>query len=139
MKPGRFPVRRRGRSGVTMKNLWKYSGWFLVAIGVIHNGVGLAMGYEIAVDMVRSGLLNTVVLQYDRNFLFWFLTTGCFWMLMGIHWQMLLRDGPLPPLLGWATLLYAIAGAAISPTSGIWLFFPLAWMLLYPHFQSRSF
>lgn len=120
-----------------MKNLWKYSGWYLVGIGVIHSIVGLMFGSNITSQIIRDGLINTVNLQYDRNFLFWFLATGLFWIFMGFHWQHLFRvyKRPLPAWLGLGILLFSVAGVAISPASGIWLFFPLVFMILQPHFN----
>ncbi len=123
-----------------MKNIWKYSGWYLITIGVIHNTVGLLLGQDILVEIISDGMVNTVQMEFDRNFLFWFLAIGFFWMVMGFHWQSLLRiyKRPLPSFLGWGMLLFAIVGVLLSPLSGIWIFFPLAWMILQPHIKNRK-
>jgi hypothetical protein len=59
-----------------MKNVWKYSGWYLIVIGVIHNAVGLLLGQDILLGMLADGVINTVNMEHDRNFLFWFLAIG---------------------------------------------------------------
>lgn len=122
-----------------MKNIWKYSGWYLVAVGVIHNAVGLLLGQDILINIIKDGLINTIHMEYDRNFLFWFLMIGFFWIGIGIHWQSILRtyERPLPSFLGWGVLIFALMGVMLSPLSGIWFFFPLAWMILQPHILTR--
>lgn len=123
-----------------MKNLWRYSGWFLIAIGIFHNVVGLIVGQNIILEIIEDGVLNTIHLDHDRNAVFWFLATGFFWIIMGLHWQSLIRiyNRPLSALVGWGMLIFAVVGVFLSPDSGIWLFFPLGWMILQPHIGNKK-
>ncbi len=113
-------------------NLWKYSGIFLILTGIIHNVTGIGIGWEVLASILSEGLVNSVNQEYDRNAVFWFLATGFFWIVLGhmLHRSIKNSNKPAPPFVGWYMLAFAIVGCAISPVSGIWLFFPQSLIIL---------
>lgn len=112
--------------------LWKYSGIYLIATGVIHNVVGILMGWEVLRDIVQDGLVNSVNTQPDRNAIFWFLCLGFFWMIIGqfLHNYILERNKALPVRFGWYLLVFAIVVCVIMPISGLWLLVPQALIII---------
>jgi len=94
----------------------------IVAIGIVHSIFGLGMGHAILADMVREGLFNTVVAQFDRNAAFWFLYTGFALLLLGalVDWCEKTK-GTTPRFLGWGLLALTVPGLVIMPQSGFWL------------------
>ncbi|MCZ8521667.1 MULTISPECIES: DUF6463 family protein [Paenibacillus] len=112
--------------------LWRYSGWMLLGTGVIHNAVGLLLGWGTLSQMAHEGWWATVGMNAERNAIFWFLATGLFWMAAGhLLQRWITRHGqPLPAAAGWYMLAWAAAGCLLAPDSGIWLFFPQALIIL---------
>ncbi|MCG7212084.1 DUF6463 family protein [Paenibacillus mucilaginosus] len=112
--------------------LWRYSGWMLLGTGVIHNAVGLLLGWDIIGRMVKEGLWATVGMDAERNAVFWFLAAGFAWMAAGHLMQVWIqREGrPAPAAAGWYMLAFAAAGCLLAPDSGIWLFLPQAAIIL---------
>ena len=105
----------------------QYSGYYLLVTGLIHNLIGLAMGWPILVAMHQDGwLFSTVVngqMAFDREAISWFLFTGVFWMLFGLMLQKALNEGFNPPLsLGWGFIVIGTMIAVIMPASGAYLF-----------------
>jgi hypothetical protein len=105
----------------------KYSGYYLLATGVIHNLIGLALGWPSLLAMHQDGwLFSTVVngqMAFEREAISWFLITGTFWMLFGLMLQKALNEGFTPPLsLGWGFIAIGIIIAVIMPISGAYLF-----------------
>ncbi|GLI04927.1 hypothetical protein YDYSG_09570 [Paenibacillus tyrfis] len=112
--------------------IWKYSGMYMIATGMIHNVVGLLMGWEVLGLMAQDGWVNSVSSEPDRNAIFWFLAIGFFWMITGhvFHKYLKESDHALPAIFGWYLLLFAVVGCTLMPVSGIWLFFPQAIMII---------
>lgn len=63
-----------------MKNsnmkLWKYSGTFFTATGVIHTIYALFLGADTFAEMIRDGLINSTGEIYIQAFAFWFFVCG---------------------------------------------------------------
>lgn len=122
----------------------KYSGYYLIATGVIHNTIGLIMGWSILVGMHQAGWWNTVEaggeINFARSAILWFLVLGFFWMLLGYLMQQWLRHSrqPLPALLGWGMLAAGLLVAFVLPASGAWLFIPQGLLILWPHWRGSS-
>ncbi|BBH18762.1 hypothetical protein Back11_01070 [Paenibacillus baekrokdamisoli] len=112
--------------------LWKYSGIYLIATGVIHNVVGLLIGWEVLGLIAQDGLINSVNNDPDRNAIVWFLSIGFFWMILGHIFHKYQKEGnqALPAIFGWYLLIFAVIGCALMPVSGIWLFFPQAIIII---------
>lgn len=112
-------------------NLYRNSGWLLMAIGVLHNGIGVAMGWPILTDIVAEGGWNTIEsrgeMHFDRSAILWFLLVGCFWMLLGYLMQCWISivQAPLPSAIGWGLFSAGAIVAFLLPVSGAWLFLPL--------------
>ena len=53
--------------------LWKYSGTFLTATGIIHTIYALFIGKDAFSEMLRNGLVNSIGENYSQGFAFWFL------------------------------------------------------------------
>ena len=119
-----------------MKNLWRYSGWYLVVIGVIHSLVLSFICIDILRDMAGEWFFNTVSNEMDRNAAFWSLFAGIFMIYMGMQWQELLdRDKkPLSKRAGWGLVVIVGVSLLIMPLSGFWLVIPLCVGMLYPHY-----
>lgn len=113
-----------------MKNLWKYSGYLLIGTGVIHNFVGLLMGWSTLQGMHQAGWWNTLEsaegINFERSAIVWFLLVGVFWLAMGHLMQCWLKQiqKPLPIVLGYSFIAVGIAVAIVCPVSGAWLFIP---------------
>jgi len=106
----------------------KYSGYYLIATGVIHSLIGLALGWNILLDMHQDNWFASTVINnemlFDREAIVWFILSGVFWILFGLMLQKALNEGFTPPLsLAWGFVLIGIITAIIMPISGAYLFF----------------
>ena len=119
--------------------LWQKSGTLLVATGIIHNTVGLVMGWEVLFGLASDGFFNTVDTDQD-NSLFWFLFSGFMMMLLGQLMQDYIREQkqPVAAYLGYSLLLLAIVGCIMMPLSGFWLVLPQAFIIIQANRQSSS-
>ncbi|MEI5907017.1 DUF6463 family protein [Bacillus spongiae] len=112
--------------------LWKLSGVFLIATGIIHTIVGLTIGWGIIGEMIQEGLYNSVETQYDRNATVWFLFCGIYWIMIGqfFHFYIKEKNKPIPRFIGWHLFIITLIGLIISPISGFWLFIPQAIIII---------
>lgn len=107
--------------------LARYSGWYLLATGIIHNAIGVIMGWEILLGIHRDGWWNTIEsaqgIDFARSAITWFLVLGFFWMMMGWLMQVWQREvhKPLPVMIGWGMLAMGVWVAVMVPASGAWL------------------
>lgn len=105
----------------------KYSGYYLVATGIIHNLIGLMMGWPILLEMANAGWISSTVVDgqvlMDREAISWFLITGFFWIAFGLTLQKTIEQGFIPPAsLGWNFIIIGTIVAFIMPVSGAYLF-----------------
>ncbi|MDQ2078381.1 DUF6463 family protein [Marinimicrobium sp. ABcell2] len=120
-------------------NATRFSGYYLIATGVIHNTLGLVMGWDILAGMHQDGWWNTIEaggqINFARSAIAWFLLVGFFWMLLGYLMQQWVRHSnrPLPASLGWGMLAAGVSVAIVLPVSGAWLFIPQGLLILWPH------
>lgn len=111
-------------------------GKYIAGIGILHSIFGLVMFRGTFADLIRDGLVNTVNVQPERGFAFWFVAIGLFWLLLGAVLDQYERGGhSLPRFLGSALGALSLTGVIIMPISGWWLFFIPASALL---FRSRN-
>ena len=118
-----------------MKNvkIWKYSGIFLVVTGIIHTIVAIALGKDIFWEIIQAGVLNAIAGDYTREFAFWFLISGFFFILLGqvLHYYIKREQKPAPLFLGYSMLVITILGCIVEPISGFWLFLPQAFIIIF--------
>jgi uncharacterized membrane protein YecN with MAPEG domain len=112
--------------------IWKYSGIFLVATGILHTLVAIALGIEVFSEIIRDGLINVISQDYTRAFAFWFLICGIFVILLGqvLHYYLKREQKPAPLFLGYSMLILTIFGCIVEPVSGFWLFLPQALIII---------
>lgn len=121
-----------------MQKLTQYSGWYLIATGIIHNTIGLATGWSILAGMHAGHWWNTVApggeIHFARSAILWFLMLGFFWMLMGHLMQQWLNHTrrPLPAAVGWGLLASGALVAVVLPASGAWLVIAQGLILVAP-------
>ena len=99
-------------------------GKYVAGVGTVHTVSGLVGLRDTFADLIRDGLVNTVNGQPEREFAFWFVAIGLFWVVLGALIDHDERRGqPLPGFLGWALGALTLVAVAIMPLSGWWLFF----------------
>ena len=120
--------------------LYQKSGYYLIATGIIHNALGLIMGREVLLNILKDGFFNSINMETDRNAIFWFLFTGFFFMITGKLMQDYLStiQKPLPKTLGYYLLALAVVGCAVMPVSGIWLAIPQALIIIRSGTKNES-
>ena len=112
----------------------KTSAYLLIATGILHNLIGFVLGFEVLAGMVRDGLFNSTLVQFDRQAIFWFLFSGFAMMLWGVLIANLER---VPNTFSWSLLILSVLGVIIMPASGFWLVIPQALYMLWQN-QKRD-
>ncbi|HEX5737464.1 MAG TPA: DUF6463 family protein [Hydrogenophaga sp.] len=119
--------------------MWTYkrAGWMLLAIGILHCGIGIVLSWDILTAWNEAGWWHSIegaeTLRMDRFAALWFQVAGLSWIALGwLMQQWLQRFGSLPPLLGWALLAIGALVAYVLPISGAWLFLPLGLRIAMP-------
>lgn len=112
--------------------LWKYSGTFLVATGILHTLVAGMIYGNTYVDLIREGLFDTIKRDPVRGSALWFFVCGFLLICWGATLQRAIREqnSPAPKWLGYALLTFAAIGCVIVPVSGFWLFLPQGAIIL---------
>ena len=113
--------------------LWKYSGIFLIATGILHTIVAIALGKDAFLEIIKDGVINVTSQDYARAFAFWFLICGIFVILLGqvLHYYIKREQKPAPLFFGYIMLIFAILGCIVEPVSGFWLFLPQALIIIF--------
>ena len=119
-----------------MKNkikIWKYSGILLVATGILHTIVAIAVGKEVFWGIIQDGVFNAVSPDVIRETMFWFLICGFFVILLGqvLHYYIKKEQKPAPLSFGYSLLAITILGCIVEPLSGFWLFLPQALIIIF--------
>ena len=114
----------------------KYSGYYLIATGILHSVIGLILGWETLLAMHQDNWLASTMIGdqilFDREAISWFLLSGIFWILFGLMLQKALDEGFIPPMsLAWGFILVGIIVAIIMPISGAYLFIIQGIVLLF--------
>ncbi|MDO4258699.1 MAG: DUF6463 family protein [Actinomycetaceae bacterium] len=110
-----------------MESKTPWVGWSLIAIGILHNAVGVVMGWPILLEGLAAGGINVWEETPWRSFIYWFLICGFALMLMGGAVVPNERRGEVASW-GWISGLglLAIGGVVTMPISGFWtLLIPL--------------
>ncbi len=106
----------------------RYLGPLLIATGVGHALVGIALFPEPLAAIVRDGFVNAVDSQLDRGLAFWFmiLTPVCVGLGSCLNHAVARGDEGLLRIIGWTILVIGGLGAAAIPVSGFWILIALA-------------
>ena len=126
---------------VKKPNLWKYSGIFLIATGLLHTVVAIAYGWDAFVEIIKDGLLiNLSSRALSHEFALWFFVCGIFIILLGqvLHSYIKKEQKPAPLSFGYSLLVFTIFGCMIEPASGFWLFIPQALIIIFAHKKRRN-
>ena len=125
-----------------MKNvkIWKYSGIFLIATGILHTLVAIALGKEAFLKIMKEGLYNVTSLDYPREFAIWFFICGIFVILLGqvVHYYIKKEQKPAPLSFGYSLLIFTIFGCIVEPGSGFWLFLPQALIIIVANKREKN-
>lgn len=112
-------------------NFSKNSGNLLFATGILHNLIGFIMGWSVLTEIARSGFVNSIHEEMDRNAIFWFLFGGFMLMILGKLIQHYLEaEWQLPKWLGLSILILSLTGCVMMPVSGFWLVVPQAVIII---------
>ena len=104
------------------------AGVLLLAIGVVHNVVGVLVGWPWLLEILADGYVAAVPDDAPwRMAIFWFLWFGWALMLVGAAWARIERSGDtIPGWQGTGLALLVLAGGLAMPISGFWLGLPVA-------------
>ena len=125
-----------------MKNVkfWKYSGIFLIATGILHTIVAIALGKEAFLGIIKNGLYGLTSIDYERSFAIWFFICGIFVILLGqvLHYYIKKEQKPAPLSFGYSLLIFTIFGCIVEPGSGFWLFLPQALIIIFANKKNNA-
>ncbi|MGH8931089.1 MAG: DUF6463 family protein [Egibacteraceae bacterium] len=109
----------------------RHAGQLLVALGIAHILVGIALWPGVLGDIGRGGVVGAVDPYQDRQAVFWFHMSGFLMILLGqlAHWAQE-RTGTVPRFLGVGLLAFGLIGVALMPVSGFWAVLPIAALLM---------
>ena len=118
--------------------IWKLSGIFLVATGILHTIVAIAIGKDAFLEIIRDGVINVTSQDCTRALAFWFLICGIFVIFLGqiLHYYIKREQKPAPLFFGYSLLILTILGCIVEPISGFWLFLPQALIIIVANKKS---
>ncbi|MCO7187953.1 MULTISPECIES: DUF6463 family protein [unclassified Pseudoalteromonas] len=98
----------------------------LIFTGLLHNLVGILMGWEVLTAMHQEGWFATTVVNgsmlFDREAIVWFLSSGVLFLLLGsVLRQLSTYQIPVPGLFAPSLTLFGVVLAIIMPFSGAYL------------------
>ncbi len=113
--------------------LWKYSGMFLSATGMIHTVVALTQEWRVYKAVFSDGLFDSIGNDMQKALAFWFFIIGIILIMFGQSLQYYINKEqmPAPLFLGYALLIFSVLGCFIMPVSGFWLFIPQALIIVF--------
>ena len=120
--------------------LWKYSGIFLIATGILHTIVSIALGYEAHLEIITDRSIDVTSTDTWHSFAFWFFICGIFIIFLGqvLHYYIKREQKPAPLSFGYGLLILTIFGCIIAPISGFWLFLPQALIIIVANKKCTS-
>lgn len=123
-------------------------GWALIIIAILHNLIGVAVGYKQILEVFQLGLFHAArpgVFEIlgkgldqavegggARAWLFWYFAFGLTLLLFG---QCCLWVKELPTSLGWQLLVLGLGGEVLILSSGFWLIIFLAACFLVSRYR----
>lgn len=116
--------------------IWKYSGIFLIATGILHIIVAIAMKGNALLEIIKNGIQGDSV----RSLAFWFLFCGVFVIFLGqmVHCYIKSAQRPAPSSFGYALLIVSIIDCFVVPVSGFWLFLPQALIIIICNLRHKE-
>ncbi|WP_125721351.1 DUF6463 family protein [Pseudoalteromonas rubra] len=98
----------------------------LIATGLLHNLVGLLIGWDVLVEMHQEGWFATTVVNgsmlFDREAIVWFLSSGVLFLLLGtVLRQLSTYQIPVPRSFVPPLILFGLILVIIMPLSGAYL------------------
>jgi hypothetical protein len=108
-------------------------GNFIMVIGVLHLITGFVENWNVAIEIFRSGIINTVDETPERLVFFWFEISGLFVLLAGSFLQHYLNENkkPIPKRYGYYLLSIGIIGCVLEPVSGFYVFILIALIIIF--------
>jgi hypothetical protein len=114
-------------------------GTILIGIGVVHELVGLVLGWDVMAGAFRSGFVGAIEADWQRQALFWFHVSGFMMLAFGEALRALqIERGAMPARFGIILLAIGVFGAAAIPGSGFWLAIALALFMLGGSWRART-
>lgn len=114
----------------------KVSGYWLIALSLLHVVVGLIIYTEPLLAVAHDGWFNTIASDpfhpyFDREVAFWYLMAAPFIVAIGqlCLWAQA-QQISLPAFLGWTLLMAAMIGCFMEPISGFWFLMPPSLLIL---------
>ena len=112
-----------------MKSRTVWIGKWLIATAIVHALVGVALGGDILIGIVKRGMFNTVP-DTDplTGMVVWFMLFSAPFAMLGMAVDTLERAERFPRAfaLGLGTAFMALLGVVLMPVSGFWVVFPPA-------------
>jgi hypothetical protein len=120
--------------------LWKYSGIFLWATGILHTVVAVVLGMKPMQAILNDGLFNAVGSDVEHSFVFWFLIAGLVLIAFGhtLHHYIKREQKPAPLFAGYYLLALAVICCIVVPVSGGWLFLPQALIIIFAKREEKQ-
>ncbi|WP_343306592.1 DUF6463 family protein [Chitinophaga niabensis] len=111
----------------------KHIGNIIIITGVLHLMLGFFVNWQTAMDMYRSGLVNTADQNVERFGFFWFQINGLFVLFTGsfIQHYTTVSDKQIPVRFGYYLLCIALIGCLLEPLSGFYLYAILALFIIF--------
>jgi len=104
-----------------MKNLWRYTSYMLIFLGILHTIFFTVSFSDVLVDILRAGLFNSIGFDTAR-IAAWYggLWLGIALIVLGCFAQSWIRvtAQPLPRYLGWFLAATGLVGTVLQPASG---------------------
>ena len=122
--------------------IWKYSGIFMVATGMLHTVFAIIFGKEAFLKIIQEGVFNfPTSIDYERAFAVWFFICGIFIIFLGqvLHHYIKKEQKPAPLFFGYSMLIFTIFGCILEPGSGFWLFIPQALIIIIANKKMQTF
>jgi hypothetical protein len=109
----------------------RISGYWLIAISIIHGLGDILYYFEPWSDIVHNGIFNAVDPYFDRGTAFWMLMLSPLIFALGqlCCWAQE-HNVRLPVFIGWNLLITSVFGAFLIPISGFWLIIPPSLFIL---------
>ena len=105
----------------------------MLITALIHQTVGLIVGWSTLRRRVRAGLWNGIDQDFEFQVLFWFFLFGVLLIMLGlvVNYLNTTWHRPAPAWLGWWLVAMSSAALPLMPVSGFWLVLALGgWMVL---------